>query len=89
MAKDQRSTAQLNEQIAKNFDMEGQINSYKQEAANAKKQADDIRSKSKRDEDAKTSKISDLEARLDVSILYFLFAIRFFLDFEAILFSPF
>lgn len=62
----QKATAQLNEQIAKNFDMDGLIASSKAEAAAATKMAEEARAKTKRDDTATLAKVADLEAELSV-----------------------
>ena len=52
--------------MAKVFDLEGSINTAKADAAAAKKAAEEAKTKSKRDVEAATSKLANLETRAKV-----------------------
>ena len=55
--------------MAKVFDLEGSINTAKADAATAKKAAEEAKAKSKRDVEAATSKLANLETRAKVLYL--------------------
>ena len=62
----QKAEAALSQEMAKVFDLEGSINTSKADAAAAKKATEEARAKAKRDVEAATSKLANLETRAKV-----------------------
>ena len=66
-ATSQAAKSAMDKKIAENFDIEEKIANLKKEGENARKSAEEVKSKAKREEQAAKDKVADLESRLAVS----------------------
>ena len=63
----QAAKSAMDKKIAENFDIEEKIANLKKEADNARKSAEEVKSKAKREEQAAKDKVTNLETQLAVS----------------------